>query len=313
MAVYTQVNAGQVAAFLRDYDLGDYVRHEGITQGVENTNYHLFTTAGRYILTIFEKRIDPQSLPFVFGFMNHLSGQALPVPEVIKNKSGHLTRPLSGKHAAITTFLPGKDPHRDAITPDQCRQFGSVLAQMHLAVAGFSDRRDNPVGIKTWRHLLDQVRQHDGAMMPEAIVAPILRDFGMVNHAELPGGAVHADLCQDNVFFDEHGTLSGVIDFYFSCTDAFVYDLAVGVNSWCFDTADTLVPARLQAMVAGYESVRPLNALEREVWETVRRAAALRMFSTRLYDWVFTPPDADVKKHDPNEYLAKMETVCPLP
>jgi len=307
MAVYTQVSSEDVAAFLRGYDLGDYMRHEGITQGVENTNYHLFTTKGRYILTIFEKRIDPASLPFVFGFMSHLAEQDLKVPHVLGQGM------LMGKPAALTEYLVGKDLHRDAITADHCRQFGVTLAQMHKASHGYTAQRDNPVGINTWRKLLDSVRQHDGTMMPEAVVAPILRDFGALDHSLLPGGAIHADLCQDNVFFDEQDKLSGVIDFYFSCRDAFVYDLAVGVNSWCFDTANDLIDARLVGLIQGYESVRALNDVERGAWEVVRRAAALRMFSTRLYDWVFTPADADVKKHDPNEYLVKMETECPLP
>jgi len=306
MAVYTQVSSGEIAAFLSGRGLGDYIRHEGITQGVENTNYHLFTTTGRTILTIFEKRIDPASLPFVFGFMDHLAAQDLRVPRVLGQGT------LAGKPAAITEYLHGHDLPRNDLTPDLCRQFGATLAQMHLASHGFGLMRKNPVSIETWRYLLDQVRQHDGSMLPEAVVAPIIRDYGALDKSRLPSGAIHADLCQDNVFF-EGGLLSGVIDFYFSCTDSFVYDLAVGVNSWCFDTANTAIPARLNALIEGYESVRALNALERDGWPVVRRAAALRMFSTRIYDWVFTPAGADVKKHDPDEYLAKMESECPLP
>ena len=308
MAVYTHVSPDQVAAFLSGRGLGDYKSHEGITQGVENTNYHLFTTTGRYILTIFEKRVDPKGLPFIFAFIKHLANAGIPVPGLVGDVGT-----LAGKAAAISEFLPGKDIKRDTITPDHCAQAGAILGRMHKAAETFTQERANEVGPDAWRRLLDAARQHEGAILPEAVLQSILSDYGQLDKSVLPRGAVHVDYFQDNVFFDESGKFSGVIDFYFACTDTFVYDLAISINCWCFDMNNVPVPARVAAFMQGYEGERKLTQEERAAWPVMRRAAALRYFSTRIYDWVFTPADADVKKHDPSEYLAKMEAECPLP
>ncbi len=314
MAVYTPVSVDEVAAFLRDYNLGTYRDHQGITQGVENTNYHLMTDRGRAILTIFEKRTNPADLPFVFGFTRHLGESGIAVPDAYPNQHGALVGTLAGKPASIIRYLDGAGVDDAAITPDMCAQLGRTLAHMHLAAASFTDTRANPVGPPQWRQLLASAVPQTDLVYPELQnrIAGTFADYAALDAAALPRGAVHADAFPDNVFFD-NGRLSGVIDFYFACTDFYAYDVAMTVNAWCFNTAGVLVPARLAAFAAAYESVRPLQAAERAAFNTLHRAAALRIFATRLYDWVFTPAGAQVTKKDPLEYAAKLKADCTWP
>ncbi len=301
MAVYTPVDADQVRAFLSPRGLGDYVRHEGITQGVENTNYHLFTTTGRYILTLFEKRVRAEDLPFIFAYSGHLAEKGLSVPARI----GPIGE-LAGRPAAIITFLEGRDTLLEDVTPEQCAQVGATLARMHVAAGDFTQQRANPVGPAQWQALFDAVKDHaDPALC--AIIQSALKEVASTPWHKLPCGAVHADVFADNVFFDDAGKLTGVIDFYFSCTDAFAYDLAITLNAWCYDRQGRGIDARIEAMLHAYLAVRPLDDAERAAFPALRRAAALRFLMTRLYDWTFTPTGADVVRKDPAEYLAKLK------
>lgn len=314
MAVYTPVSIDEVAAFLRGYNLGEYRDHQGITQGVENTNYHLITDHGRAILTIFEKRTNPADLPFVFGFTRHLGESGVPVPDAYPNQAGALVGTLAGKPASIIRYLDGAGMNDAAITPDICAQLGQTLARMHLAAASFADMRANPVGLAQWHSLLASAVPQTDLVYPELqkCIAATFADYAALDSAALPRGAVHADAFPDNVFFKD-GRLSGVIDFYFACTDFYAYDVAMTVNAWCFDTTGVVVPARLSAFAAAYESVRPFASAERAAFDTLRRAAALRIFATRLYDWVFTPAGAQVTKKDPLEYAEKLKADCTWP
>lgn len=307
MAVYTHVEVHEVAEFLGRYDLGDFRSYEGITQGVENTNYHLHTESGRYILTIFEKRIRREDLPFVFGFTAHLKNAGLNVPDAYPDKSGQIIGTLAGKPAAIIRYLEGAGVPDAAITPAHCAELGATLANMHKAAAGFGGVRHNPVDYAVWKKLLGDAMSKTDVLedTDRRAIDIALADYAMLDMLSLPRGAVHADAFPDNVFF-EGEKLSGVIDFYFGCTDAFVYDVAMTLNAWCFKTDGTIVPERLKAFVDAYERVRPLNAAERAAFRTLRRAAALRILATRLYDWVFTPADAKVVKKDPLEYAKKL-------
>lgn len=314
MAVYTPVDADQVAAFLGGYDLGRYVDHRGIVQGVENTNYHLFTDRGRFILTLFERRTNPDDLPFVFDFIDRLAGDGLPVPGLCRRVEGGRTGILAGRAAAIVQFLDGTGVEADAITPEVCAQVGAMLARMHLEGIGFDAVRVNPVGSGVWRALLKEALPgsvfEDDAVL-RGLITEALDAYERAG-ADLPRGAVHADLFPDNVFFRD-GVLSGVIDFYFACTDYLVYDLAIAVNAWCFDAQGRVVPARLEALARAYEAVRPLEAAERSAFAALRRAAALRIFATRLYDRAFTPAGADVVCKDPAEYARRLKEDCAWP
>jgi homoserine kinase type II len=307
MAVYTQVDAEAIKSFIGDCAIGAYVGHEGILAGVENTNYHLFTTTGRYILTIFEKRIDPADLPFVFAFTAHLAKAGLPVPDAICPAGT-----LAGKAAAIVRFLKGHEIKPEEITQAHCAQVGSMLARMHKASENFTLARQNPVGLDEWRTLYNGIHTR---IDPElsAFIHATIESCEKFRHASLPRGAVHADLFPDNVFFDNAGKLSGVFDFYFACTDSYLYDTAITVNAWCLNAKGEVVPERLKSFAAAYETIRPFSAAEREGFADHRRAAALRILMTRLYDWVFTPAGAQVNKKDPMEYLAKLKVDCQWP
>lgn len=325
MAVYTTLDEAQIQSLLAQYDIGNLTAFSGIEKGVSNTNYYLHTTgkpntgttnttnAGtpntgtRYILTLFESRTDLQSLPFIFGFTRHLSEHALPVPKTILNKSGTPTTQIAGKKAAILSYLSGTDMARESLTPAHCHGFGTILAQMHLASRSFAPTQNNPLTPAYLQSLLDATQnQH-------APARKILNAYQTADFSNLPRAAIHADLCQDNVFFDPAGTLTGVIDFYFSCTDFLLYDLAIAFNAWCYDMNNTPDPARARAFWAAYNTLRPITPPEYEHWPLMRSYAALRMYATRQYDWVFTPHDASVIKHDPAEYLAKLETHWKLP
>lgn len=298
MAVYTQVSADQIKAFLKGCNLGDYVSHDGIIKGVENSNYHLQTTTGQYILTLVEKRTDPKDVPFVTAFMRHLASQGLPVPNVLAEGV------IINKPAIIIEFLAGEDMYCKEITPDHAAQVGSTLADMHLKSESFKGVRTNPVGFPQWQEMFEALK---GRMDPgiAEVISNALDACACDEWQKLPRGAVHADLFPDNVFFKD-GKLTGLIDFYFSCTSAYVYDLAVTINAWCYGPFYSY-PDCLAAFLKAYEAKRPLSDLEREMFPAIRKAAALRFFLTRSYDWCFTPAGANVRKHDPNEYFEKME------
>lgn len=311
MAVYTHVDKTQIEAFLESYDLGMYRDHRGITQGVENTNYHLWTDRGRYILTIFEKRINPADLPFVFGFVAHLGAAGITVPDTYASKAGTLVGTLVGKPAAIIRFLEGSGVADADVDANKCAQLGETLARMHMAAKSFAPVRQNPVGIAQWRALLDAAIPATDMLQPDHLAAidATLAEYAALDVANLPRGAVHADLFPDNAFFDG-ARMSGVIDFYFACTDTYVYDLAMTINAWCFGVDGVLRPDRLAAFASAYESVRPLSDAERTAFPVLRRAAALRILSTRLYDWVNTPATAQIVRKDPLEYARKLVAVC---
>ncbi len=312
MAVYTPVDAASVAAFVAGYDLGAYRDHQGITQGVENTNYHLYTDCTRAILTIFEKRTNPADLPFVFGLTAHLGAADIPVPDTYADRNGAIVGTLAGKPAAITRFLDGTGMCDADITPDSCAQLGAMLARMHVAAQSYTPVRANPVGPVQWHDLLSRVAPltplMDGHMRTH--IDEVLHDYRALEKTGLPQGAIHADVFPDNVFFKD-GSLTGVIDFYFACTGFYAYDLTMTLNAWCFTHSGQPLHDRIDAFMAAYQAVRPLRADERAALEPLRRAAALRIFATRLYDWVFTPAGADVVKKDPREYAAKMKATCP--
>lgn len=298
MAIYTPIDEGQVKAFLQGRHLGDYLAHDGIVQGVENTNYLLTTTVGKFILTIVEKRTREEDLPFIFGYTKHLKDAGLHVPDTLAEGR------IAGKPAAIIRFLPGRDVPDDAITADHCAQVGSVLAWMHNAAAGFKGVRANPVGPDAWQAMFDALKGNIDKTL-EVTIAGALAECACDDWHSLPRGPVHADLFPDNVFF-ENGEISGVIDFYFSCVSAYAYDLAITLNAWAYDCEAVERPGCAKALLDAYESVRPLSDAEREKFPALRRAAALRFLMTRLYDWVFTPADAKVNKKDFNEYLKKL-------
>jgi homoserine kinase type II len=312
MAVYTEVSDEALRAFLADYALGGLLAFRGIAEGVENSNYALKTEAGDFILTLYEKRVDPAELPYFLGLMDHLAGRGLACPTPVHGRDGQALRSLAGRPAAIVTFLPGVWPRR--VRAEHCAPLGRALAEMHVAGQGFAATRPNALGPAGWPPLLDGCRARGDEVQPglvaelDAALAAILAAWPA--EGALPRGHIHADLFPDNVFFlpDEAGRprVSGLIDFYFACTDLLAYDVAVCLNAWCFEADFSFNVTRARALLSAYEGVRPLSAAERAALPVLCRGAAIRFLLTRLYDWTHTPPGALVTRKDPLEYLRKL-------
>jgi homoserine kinase type II len=305
MAVYTEVSDDALALFLSDYDIGGMVAFRGIAEGVENSNFSLRTTEGDYILTLYEKRVDPAELPWFLGLMEHLAGRGISCPLPVRGRDGAALRRLCGRFAAITTFLPGVWPRR--VRPEHCAPMGAALAALHLAGEGYAPTRKNALGPCGWPPLLarslagaDDVTPGLGAEL-QAATKRIIAGWPV----GLPVGHIHADLFPDNVFFLE-GRLSGLIDFYFAATDILAYDIAVCLNAWCFETDLSFNVTKARAMLSAYNAARPLSAAERAALPVLCQGAALRFALTRLYDWVNTPPGALVTRKNPMEYVRRL-------
>jgi len=305
VAVYTEVSDEAVAAFLRDYGIGTAVAFRGIAEGVENSNYQLRTTAGDFILTLYEKRVEPAELPWFLGLMEHLAGRGITCPLPVRGRDGEALRVLSGRPACITTFLPGVWPRR--VRMEHCGPLGTALAALHLAGEGYTAVRANALGPAGWAPLLerclpraDEVRRGLGDELTQALS----RILAAWPHA-LPQGHIHADLFPDNVFFLD-GALSGLIDFYFAATDTLAYDLAVVLNAWCFEADYQFNVTKARAFLRAYEAVRPLSGTEMAALPVLCQGAAIRFLLTRLFDWVNTPAGALVTRKDPMEYVRRL-------
>jgi homoserine kinase type II len=305
VAVYTDINEDDLSAFLSHYDAGSLMSYKGIAEGVENSNFLLHTDKAPYILTLYEKRVDPNDLPFFLGLMQHLAAHGLSCPLPVERKDGRLLGELAGRPAALISFLEGMWLRKPEAR--HCRDVGVALAQMHLAGEGFDITRRNALSVEGWRPLWDKsVGRADEVEAGLAGEIGAELSFLENNWPEgLPSGVIHADLFPDNVFFLDD-KLSGLIDFYFACNDCFAYDLSVCLNAWCFEKDWSYNITKGMALIAGYQSVRPLSAAEIEALPVFARGSALRFFLTRLYDWLMTPPGAMVTKKDPKEYLRKL-------
>ncbi len=305
MAVYTEVSEDDLKAFLADYELGEVTAFKGIAEGVENSNYLLHTTAGSFILTLYEKRVAPEDLPFFLGLMEHLAGRGIDCPTPVAGRDGRALRRLCGRPAAIVTFLSGLSPRR--ILPEHCRALGGALAGMHLAGAGFALRRENDLSVQGWRPLFEASAAR--AQEVRAGLAEELEDELARLEAEwpagLPEGVIHADLFPDNVFFLGE-RLSGIIDFYFACNDFLAYDIAVCLNAWCFEADNAFNITKARHLLHAYQARRPIAPAELEALPLLARGAALRFLLTRLYDWLNHPEGALVAPKDPLEYLNKL-------
>ncbi|HXE17023.1 MAG TPA: homoserine kinase [Stellaceae bacterium] len=305
MAVYTDVTDDELAAFLRDYALGEVISCKGIAEGVENSNFLLRTEAGTYLLTLFEKRVDPADLPFFIALMEHLAGAGIACPTPIKAHDGKALRQLCGRPAVIVSFLDGLWPRR--IQPFHCAGVGDALARLHLAGASFAMKRDNDLSLDGWRRLgaATGVRADEVRAGLAAEIASEIDTLGKTWPRDLPGGVIHADLFPDNIFFRGE-KVSGLIDFYFACTDALAYDLAICLNAWCFENDGSFNVTKARLLIGGYRAVRPLGAAELNALPVLARGGALRFLLTRLYDWLNQPAGALVRPKDPLEYLRKL-------
>jgi len=301
VAVYTEVSDAALAEFLSAYAIGSLLSFKGIAEGVENSNFFLHTTEGAYILTLYEKRVREQDLPFFIGLMEHLSARGLACPQPVRDRAGQALGQLCGRPAAIVSFLEGVSVKAPGV--EHCRELGRALAELHAAGRDFPMVRDNNLSVSAWRPLFAQAEAQADSV-ESGLAARTRSDLAVLEAhwpRDLPGGVIHADLFTDNVFFIGDA-LSGLIDFYFACTDAFAYDLAVCLNAWCFDPDGTFHRDMAAALIAGYEAVRPLEAAEVAALPILCRGAALRFMLTRLVDWLNVPPGALVKPKDPREF-----------
>ncbi|MBN9241404.1 MAG: homoserine kinase [Mesorhizobium sp.] len=305
MAVYTDISEIDLAAFLRDYDVGELLSYKGIAEGVENSNFLLHASSAAYILTLYEKRVNPDDLPFFLGLMQHLSDRGISCPLPVRRRDGKTIGTLAGRPAALVTFLEGVWMRRPTV--EHCRAVGTELAAMHLAGRDFSLRRANALSVSGWRPLWDRAAPRADEVV-SGLAEETEADLAFLEAnwpADLPVGVIHADLFPDNVFFLGE-KLSGLIDFYFACTDLLAYDVAICLNAWCFEKDNAFNLTKGMALLDGYTAVRPLSGREAEMLPVLAHGSALRFMLTRLYDWLNTPAGSLVVKKDPLEYLRRM-------
>ncbi len=322
MAVYTKLNKEDLQAHLKNYDLGELIDFKGIIAGIDNSNFIISTTLGKFILTIFESRIKSQDLPFFINLTNHLSKHNICCPQPIINKDGEFLAKIKNKSSLIVTFLNGSmlEPEKSGlysnISQDHCFEIGKVAALMHLAVKDFDCTRDNDLGIDKFLsffnkfiHLIDDYQPN----LKDKILTNIEIIKDAFNGNNLPCGVIHSDLFPDNVFFDyedKKPKISGVIDFYFAANDNFIYDFGCIVNAWCFDENNNFVKENFDNLLQGYQSLRKFSQQEQDILKSALIAASLRFLLTRLHDLFFTPKDSLVKVKDPQEYIKKLDFFC---
>lgn len=306
MAVYTHVGAEDIAAFLDLYGVGPLISAKGIAEGVENSNYLVDARGGRFILTLYEKRVDVSDLPFFVALIDHLAERGCPVPRILADASGTHVQSLSGRPACLIEFLPGISVSRP--TGRQAFAAGEALARLHTAVADFDDGPANPLSIGGWRALANRIGNRLDSILP-GLAADVGAELTFLEGHwpdDLPRSVIHADLFPDNVLMrgDEVG---GIIDFYFACRDITVYDLAITHGAWCFSADGShCLPALGEALGKGYARSRPLSDAERAAMPVLARGAALRFLLTRALDWLETPADALVVRKDPLAYHRRL-------
>jgi homoserine kinase type II len=305
MAVYTDVSDEELQQFLAGYKIGALLAYKGIAEGVENSNFLLHTSDGFFILTLYEKRVAADDLPFFLGLIEHLAARGITCPQPVRSRSGEVLGRLVNRPAAIFTFLDGMWIRRPHVV--HCQAVGEAMAKLHLAGADFPMTRPNALSVKGWRVLADTAGVRADTVR-KGLTQAIEIELSLLEREwphDLPQGVIHADLFPDNVFFLED-RLSGLIDFYFACTDALAYDVAICLNAWCFEPDHSYNITKGRALLNGYMRVRKLSAREIAVLPLLCRGAALRFLLTRLVDWLNVPPGALVKPKDPLEYYRKL-------
>lgn len=311
MAVYTTLSAADLTGLIAEYDVGALISAKGIAEGVSNSNWLVETTGpdgagARFILTMYESRVEVEDLPFFLGLLDHLAAKGSPVPRTIHDRAGAAFRTLGGKAVALIEFLPGISV--DVPSAAQARAVGEALAGLHLDAQDFSGTRDNALALPAWRELFDGCGEEGLYSIDPSLPQMVREELGFLaaNWPQgLPSTVIHADLFPDNVLLlgDRVG---GMIDFYFACVDLAAYDLAITHSAWCFAKDGTFRPAIAQALVEGYLARRPLNHAERNAMPLLARGACLRFLATRAYDWLHTPAGALVTRKDPMDFARRL-------
>ena len=305
MAVYTEVSDDELVGFVESYGLGELLSYKGIAEGVENTNYIVYTVNGPYFLTLYEKRVNGSDLPFFLGLMDFMSKEGLSCPTPVRDKNQAMLRSLAGRPAAFITFLQGMHVKRPM--PEHCQELGAALADFHQKGLGFDQKRDNSLSVEGWRPLFDKIGKQMDDMQP-SLYDKIAQELDFLEQnwpSNLPRGIIHADLFPDNVFFLQN-KVSGLIDFYFSCYDMLAYDIAICLNAWCFEHDWSFNVTKAHALLSAYNSVREIQPEEVAALPILARGASMRFLLTRAYDWINTSEDALVSRKDPSEYIRKL-------
>jgi homoserine kinase type II len=305
MAVYTEVSFDDLEEVLRDYDIGAPRSFKGIAEGVENSNFALQTSTGSYILTLYEKRVHKEDLPFFLGLMEHLAARGIACPVPVRRRDGAQSMILNGRPAALLTWLDGLSLRRPEVP--HCAEAGAALAMLHEAGKDFAIRRPNALGPEGWKPLIAATAAKADTVQNglRALIEDAMRGFEASWPHGLPEGVIHADLFPDNVLFMD-GKVSGLIDFYFACNDAFAYDLAVMLNAWCFEGDGAYNITKGKALISAYRKRRELSDSERDALPVLARGAALRFLLTRLYDWLHHDATALVRPKDPRDYSKRL-------
>ena len=306
MAVYTKLEHQEVRQFLEQYNINNFKDYKGITEGVENTNYLIKTSEQDYILTIYEKRVDENDLPFFIKLLSYLSENKFPCPKPIANKNNEKINRIKNKNAALVTFLNGQSKNK--ITSEECFEIGKITAQLHEITKKFDINRKNNLSIENWESIFEKTIKQK-IDLDESIIKKTKNYLNFLKDKwpkNLPQGIIHADLFPDNIFFTNN-KVSGIIDFYFACNDFFAYEIAICINSLCFDNNSTFNMTKAKNLIDGYISIRTLSEDEKKYLPILSMGAAMRFFLTRLYDFYHTDNKADVKIKDPFEYLKKIE------
>jgi homoserine kinase type II len=306
MAVYTKLEHKEVEQFLEQYSINNLESYQGIIEGVENTNYLIKTSLQNYILTIYEKRVNEKDLPFFIKLLSSLSENKFPCPKPIANKNNQKINKIKNKNAALVTFLNGKSKNK--LTSEDCFEIGKVTAQLHEITKEFAINRKNNLSIENWDAILEKSIEKK-TDLEKSIVEKTKNylEFLKKNWPKnLPTGIIHADLFADNIFFTNN-KVSGIIDFYFACNDFFAYEIAICLNSICFDNNSTFNMNKAKNLIDGYTSIRKLSDDEKKYLPILSMGAAMRFFITRLYDFYHTDNRAEVKIKDPFEYFKKVE------
>ncbi len=309
MAVYTKLSASDLNNFFSKYDLGKVLSYSEIKEGIENTNYFIQTESGKYILTLYEKRVEEKDLPFFIGLMRNLYDSKFLSPEPIINKNGNYISEILNKKAAVISFLDGSA--KKNLSPNNCYQVGISTAKLHLITKNLKNKRENKLSVNAWRPLYNKVKK-DCSKIHRNLSEIIEKNLFEIEKdwpKNIPSGIIHADLFPDNIFF-KNNKLSGIIDYYFSCWDFYAFEIAICLNALCFDGVKedlSFNVTKAKKFIDGYSSIRKLSDKEKESLKILCQGAAIRFLLTRVFDFLNLTEGAIVTIKDPVEYLKRLE------
>jgi len=309
MAIYTKLSENNLKEFFLKYNLGKLLNYKGIQEGIENTNYFIQADKGKFILTVYEKRVEEKDLPFFMGLMKNLFDANFPSPEPIINKNGNYVTEISGKKAAVVSFLEGSA--KKSLDPHDCHKVGIQTAKLHLITKNLTGKRENKLSVSSWRKIYKKIQKDCSRIHPNLakIIEKNLHEIENNWPKNIPSGIIHADLFPDNIFFKDN-KLTGIIDFYFSCYDFYVFEIAICLNALCFEGQKENLSfnvTKAKKFIDGYSSIKKITEEEKKYLKILCQGAAMRFLLTRVFDYLNLTEGALVKIKDPIEYLKRLE------